>query len=146
MQLEKIKSHTQLPVGQKLVSADFVVVDGQPKRLTMTFEGGAVVEVFNHSYNELGIAVKPEPKLVERWQVKGTLVELDIKVDKLFDDESSANTYIEELGNGTNGHGVSNFDSLSMREQRAKLGLMVKHVRVREDAPTEVVNEGPIPF
>jgi hypothetical protein len=95
MDLQRIKTQAELPIGEKLVAAEIIKIDGSVKALTMTFESGKIVKTSIENYSDFTIARQADPKLIDAYRVKASLFEVDMS--KCFDSEYDAKQYIREL-------------------------------------------------
>ena len=105
MKLESIKTLDRIPVGQKLVKAEFNTVDGTLKSLDLYFEDGTFIRTEQRDYSSFMVSGIAQPKQVKRYKVSGKLLTVDLT--QVFAEEGDASRYARELANT---RGVENIE------------------------------------
>lgn len=125
----EIMTAQNAPIGQKLVRVDCHKTAGKLQRIELIFENSVVQTTAYSEYQTLTMYVPATPKMVDKWRVSGVIKLINdtpLKIDTYFDDEGGSTDMVDDLYDKFVPHGHD-------LDKAKKLGLTVKHVKIRED-------------
>jgi hypothetical protein len=96
VKFKSVKKSAEVALAGIKVDIDFV--DGSIKAVNLTDANGAFVRITERGYN-LYVEIPAPPETEKKYQLKGSV--LGLPVDKLFDDEFSANQEKNRLSSET---------------------------------------------
>ena len=115
MKLQRVKTDSEIPVGERLTKGELRTVDGSVKGVTLTFESGKVLQASVENYSEFHLLVPETPKLVARHQVSAKLFGVDLT--KTFSSKYEASKYRDKLNEIENVSAVSDVTEVQLSSE-----------------------------
>lgn len=132
MKFEKTKLERDIPVGEKLVKAEFESVDGSLHSALLTFESGKIVKMTVESYS-FQVLVPAKPKMEDAYRVSGKLLGTDLT--KVFEVYSNAQTYYDKLKATGQMDNLSGPDSIKVPEGTVLEDSVLKGNPLEDEIP-----------